>query len=136
MKSRFRHKRVRVGLALAFLISQSALSDSKMIVQQINPDFDAAQLKDKKDENVVIRPAYYQSEPSDSELPLPIVIEHLLEQAGLTSAVNGWDPLSRDMLYLRAKNNPAEKLQALYSLLPPKGLRKFRKLVVESGEKR
>lgn len=55
-------------------------------------------------------------------LPSPRARDALYSRAGIAQAVQEWDAVEKDMLYLRARELPASELQAAYPKLDPKAL--------------
>ena len=62
---------------------------------------------------------------SQSELPRLAERDAVLSQSGLTQAIQGWDELARDHLFLRARELDLGRLKGIYPELPVVALEKL-----------
>lgn len=119
------------GIALIAVLAPSvdglAADSPEVHIHSLDPSLDVSELGGPK-----VRLHSASEEPPKrlraqrkSDLPQSAQRKLSLEQAGLASAVQSWDELALDQLYLRARELPLERLQSLYPELSRAGLEKL-----------
>jgi len=100
-------------------------SDGKIIIQHYSADYPIEKLKS---------PDHFIPGSNKKEIPLKAFRDQVFSEAKIDENISSWDHFEKDMLYMRVKTYPVEKVIEIYPKINPSILKNLKLLIEKNGK--